>query len=74
MRLLEAAHQYFKFNWLMPKAWISLCKIEEIAIALRHHPEAAPFACWHMGSSIVNTPLNRPMVNKINLKCKYLSV
>ena len=71
MKLLESAHPYFELDWLMSRAWISLCAINELLQALRHCPDVTPFACWHLANLLeasLKTSTNKTTMVTNNLK------
>lgn len=42
---------YFKHDWLMVRAVLSICLYEEVLVTIKDYPELAPFACWVIGRS-----------------------
>ena len=70
MKLLENAHPYFEFDWLMSRAWISLCPINDLLQALKHCPDVTPYACWHL-ASLLETSL-KTSTNKTTMVTKHV--
>lgn len=51
---------YFKYDWLMPRAFIAICSYKDVFLHIRDYREMAVFACWKIGvKCLPNMKLNK---------------
>ena len=41
----QLVKDYFDVDWLMPRAWVALCSLQELSSCLHHYPLVSPFVC-----------------------------
>lgn len=56
LKVLDLISPYFKYDWLMPRAFVVVCPYEKLPFhfhAYRNHMSA--FVCWKIGNYVLPT-------------------